>query len=81
MAEKVRQFAQLSDASDLVNRVVVRVHLHVSDGQSLTADQMQYFSRITRKNARSRFVIHYKSSHMLPKDIPHVVIDEINETN
>lgn len=73
---KVKNFDELPTGETLSPKIIVRIHLNFIE-ESMS--KISYLNKLTNKNAKSRFIIHYNIGHMIHWVIPHVIMDSIKK--
>jgi pimeloyl-ACP methyl ester carboxylesterase len=73
---KVENFEDLPTGENILSKVIIRIHFnYTEDNISL----IPYYNKLTNKNMKSRFILHYDIGHMIHWKIPDVIIASIRE--
>lgn len=74
---KVRYFEDLPTGLEISPSVIIYIHLNVTSNQDFP--KIESLSKLTKKNVKSRLMVHWDVSHMLHLRIPGVILDSIRE--
>lgn len=73
---QLKNFEDLPTDTNIMAKVIIRIHFDYCDNSIL---DIPYYAKLTNKNMKSRLILHNDIGHMIHWQIPHVIIDSINE--